>query len=447
MLNMFLGVFVLGILVFIHELGHYLAAKFCKIPVLMFSIGFGPKLISKKIGETEYQIRVIPFGGFVAMDEGKNAKESAKVFSSGSEEHPIWKRALVAFSGPAFNIIFAFMFLVAMYMIGVPHAPFWDTNRVGLVSSESPAYGKIERGDEIISINGRAVSGWQEIFTKFSDMSPEHSIVFVRRSAGASTGDTLSALISVALPDARTLESRGAGIFPPIPPVIGAVEENSAAYSAGFKAGDSIISINGAEISSWYAVSETISRYNDSLGAISVVVARGGGEIDLSVQPRFNIQHERWLIGIIMANPSTQIKRYTLFPSLKLAFDDCIKYSQMIFSTLRKLITRLVSPEYLSGPVGIMQMSGAAAQSGVSSLLQLLALIGINLGLLNLMPLVITDGGVLSLLLVEAIRGKPVSAAVREKLSYVFMVAFLCLAVFVTFNDILRFGAVENLLR
>jgi regulator of sigma E protease len=119
----------------------------------------------------------------------------------------------------------------------------------------------------------------------------------------------------------------------------------------------------------------------------------------------------------------------------------------MIFDTLKKLLTQIVSPQYLSGPVGIMQMSGAAVQSGLSSLLQLLALIGINLGLLNLLPLVITDGGVLSLLLVEAITRKPIPLAVREKLSYVFMAAFLCLAIWVTFNDILRFGAVENLLK
>jgi len=441
MLNMLIGVLVLGILVFIHELGHYLAAKFCKIPVLTFAIGFGPKLFSKKIGETEYQIRAIPFGGFVAMEEGKNAKESAKIFSSGSSDYPIWQRALVAFAGPAFNIIFAFLFLVAMYMIGVPHAPYLDTNKVGLVSSEGSAFGKIERNDRIVSINGRNVSGWQEIYTRLSDMSPEHSVVFVRGN------DTLSAMISVPLPNAKTLESRGSGIYPSIPAVIGLVEANSAAYNAGFQKGDSIISINGAEISSWYAVSETIAKYNDSLGEISVLVVRNGEITDLSVLPRFNSEHNRYLIGIVLANPSTEIKKYGFIPSLKLAYKDCIKYSVMIFETLKKLITRLISPEYLSGPVGIMQMSGAAAQSGISALLQLLALIGINLGLLNLMPLVITDGGVLSLLLVEAITRKPIPAGVRERLSYVFMAAFLCLAVFVTFNDILRFSAIEKLLR
>jgi len=440
MLNVFIGIFVLGILVFIHELGHYLAAKFCKIPVLMFAIGFGPKLFSKKIGETEYQIRAIPFGGFVAM-EGENPKTDDKLSDEAFANHPIWQRALVAISGPAFNIGSAFIFLVAMYMIGVPHAPYLDTNVVGLVSSESSAFGKIEQGDKIISINGRDVTGWQDIFTRFSDMSQEHSVVFVREN------DTLSAVISVPLPDARTLENRGSGIFPPIPAIVGAVDSNSAAYLAGFQPKDSIISINGEEVSSWYAVSETIARYNDSLGEVSVVVARGGKILDLQVVPKFSKEYGRYLIGIVMANPSTDIKRFGFVSSLKLAFDDCIKYSKMIFDTLRKLVTRLISPEYLSGPVGIMQMSGAAAQSGISSLLQLLALIGINLGILNLMPLVITDGGVLSLLLVEAITRKPVPIAVREKLSYIFMAAFLCLAVFVTFNDILRFGAVEQLLK
>lgn len=440
MLNVFIGIFVLGILVFIHELGHYLAAKFCKIPVLMFAIGFGPKIFSKKIGETEYQIRAIPFGGFVAM-EGENPKEGDSVSDEAFVNHPVWQRALVAISGPAFNILSAFAFLVIMYMIGVPHAPYLDTNKVGLVSEESSAFGKIERDDEIISINGKKVSGWQDIFTKFGDMSQEHSVVFIRGN------DTLSAMISVPLPDAKTLENKGSGIFPPIPPIIGAVEENSAAYSAGFLAGDSIISINGEGVSSWYAVSETIAKYNDTLGNVSIVVSRNGEVTDLSVKPKFNSEYERYLIGIVMANPNTEIKKYAFIPSLGLAFKESKRYSVMIFDTLKKLVMQQISPKYLSGPVGIMQMSGAAVQSGLSSLLQLLALIGINLGLLNLMPLVITDGGVLSLLLVEAITKKPVPVAVREKLSYIFMVAFLCLAIFVTFNDILRFGAVEQMLK
>ena len=440
MLNMIIGVFVLGVLVLIHELGHFLAAKLCKIPVLTFSIGFGPQIISKKIGETEYQIAAVPFGGFVAM-EGENPKKDEIASENSFVNHPIWQRALVAIAGPAFNIISAYVFLVIMFMYGVPYAPYLDTNTVGLVSEESPAWGKVQQNDKIISINGKDVFGWQDIHTKFSDMSKEYSLVLKRGN------DTVSTSIQVSLPNPKTLENKGSGIYPPIPPVIGKVEENSIAKSAGFLEGDSIVSINGSEISSWYAVSETISRYDDSLGDISIKVARNGEILDLSVMPKFSVEYNRYLIGIIMADPGTSTKKYSFVRSLKLAYNDCIKYSVMIFDVLKKLLTRLVSPEYLSGPVGIMQMSGAAVQSGFSSLLQLLALIGINLGILNLMPLVITDGGLLSLLLVEAVIRKPIPLRVREKLSFVFMAAFLCLAVFVTVNDIVRFDAIEKLLK
>ena len=440
MLNLFLGVFVLGILVLIHELGHFLAAKLCKIPVIKFSIGFGPKLLSKKIGETEYQIAVVPFGGFVAM-EGESPKDDEKFSDDAFVNHPIWQRALVAFAGPAFNIVTAYLFLVIMFMNGIPHAPYLDTNVVGLVSEESSAWGQIERGDKIISINEKSVSNWTDIYTKLGDLSKKYSLMLLRGN------DTVLAVIDVELPDPMSLESKGSGIFPPIPAIVGKVDDNSAANSAGFLAGDSIIAINEEDISSWYAVSETISKYNDSLGEISVKIARNGEIVSLNVAPKFNEEHKRYMIGIVMANPSTQIKKYPFLPSLELAYRDCIRYSLMIFETLKKLVTRLISPEYLSGPVGIMQMSGAAVQNGLSSFLQLLALIGINLGILNLMPLVITDGGVLSLLLIEAIMRKPIPNAVREKLSYIVMVAFLCLALFVTFNDIMRFNNIEKFLK
>ncbi|MCL2845085.1 MAG: RIP metalloprotease RseP [Chitinivibrionia bacterium] len=440
MINMILGIFVLGILVFIHELGHFLAAKFFKMPVLAFSIGFGPRIFSKKIGETVYQIAAIPFGGFVAL-EGQDPKDGEKLSDNAFCYHPIWQRAVVAFAGPAFNVISAYIFLVIVFMNGVPHAPYLDTNVVGLVSQNSVAYEHVQRGDKIISINENAVENWVQITERLGDLSPRHSIVLLR------DGDTVSTNIAVPLPDPRTLATEGSGIFPPIPPVIGRVEAGSAAYLAGFLGGDSIISINGENVLSWFAVSETISNYDYDLGEISVAVARDGVVLDLYVVPKFSVEHERFMIGIVMANPSTQIKSHPFGAALVLAYRDCIRYSVMIFETLRKLITRLISPEYLSGPVGIMQMSGAAAQSGLSSLLQLMAIIGINLAILNLMPLVITDGGILSMLLIEAIRGKPIPNALREKLSYIVMIGFLCLALFVTFNDIMRFSTLQQLLR
>ena len=440
MLNIIIGVFVLGILVFIHELGHFLAAKLCKIPVITFSIGFGKKILYKKIGETTYQIAAIPFGGYCAL-EGEDPKDGDNLSENSFAARPIWQRALVAFAGPLFNIVTAYLFLVVMFMNGVPYAPYLDTNAVGFVAQNSPAYGKVERGDKIISINNKEVLNWQDIHEKFSDLSKDYAVTLKRGD------DTVSVSLNIDFPDPKSLESKGSGIYPPIPAVIGAVGQSSVANTAGLLAGDSIISINNTQIYCWQMVSENIGRYDDSLGEISVVVSRGGEIIDVPVVPQYNSEHKKYLIGIVMANPNVSIKKYTFVKSLKLAYKDCLKYSALIFDTLKKLLTLVVSPQYLSGPVGIMQMSGAAAQSGLSSLLQLLALIGINLGILNLMPLVITDGGLLSLLLAEAIMRKPISLKIREKLTVVFTTAFLCLAVFVTFADIMRFDAIEKLLK
>ncbi|MDR0304500.1 MAG: RIP metalloprotease RseP [Chitinispirillales bacterium] len=440
MVNMLIGLFVLGILVFIHELGHFLAAKFCKIPVITFSIGFGKRIFYKKVGETTYQIAAIPFGGYCAL-EGEHPKNEEELTENSFDKRPIWQRALVVIAGPVFNIITAYIFLAIMYMNGVPHAPYLDTNVVGFVSEESPAFGKVKVNDKIISINGKEILDWQNIHEKFSDLSKEHSVLLKRGN------DTVLALFNIPFPDPRSLEGKGSGIYPPIPPVVGMVEPHSVAEAAGLLSGDSIIYINDMEISCWQMVSEAIGKYDASFGAISVVVFRSGDIIDLSVIPKYSDENKRYLIGISMANPSASIKKYSFEKSLKLAYGDCIKYSVLIFDTMKKLLTLVVSPQYLSGPVGIMQMSGAAAQSGLSSLLQLLALIGINLGILNLMPLVITDGGVLSLLLIEAITRKQIPFKVREKLTVVFTVGFLCLAVFVTFADIMRFDTIEKLLK
>ena len=229
-----------------------------------------------------------------------------------------------------------------------------------------------------------------------------------------------------------------------MPPVIGKVEAGSVAQKAGLTEGDSIISIDGKEIISWYAVSETIAQNEGE--EIEIAVVRQSQTVVTEIIPQFNEEYNRRMVGIVLASPAMTLKSYKFYVSAKLAFEDCVKYSKMIVNTLKRLVQRAISPKYLSGPVGIMQMSGAAAQSGLPDLLRLLALIGINLGLINLMPLVVTDGGVLSLLFVEAVTGKPIPEKVRNKLSIVFMALFLCLAAYVTVNDIVRFEDVNRVL-
>lgn len=476
MLNLVLGILVLSFLVLIHELGHFLAAKGLKIPVLSFSIGFGKPFFRKKIGETEYRLSPIPFGGYVEM-EGESPSSEDATNPNGFSSRPIWQRALVAIAGPAFNIISAFIFLFLMYLIGVARAPYLDTTVVGAITENSIAAEYMQVGDTILTINGEVVEDWEMMSVMLGDLNPEHEITFVRGT------DTLTHTLIIPLPDPKTLQSSGSGIFPPIPPVIGSIAEGSAAEEAGLAQGDSVLAINGTAIASWYALVDMVAQYDstakteesketqaltteaslDSTAPImqatlaeesvpaqtglELTIKRGDEVITQVLTPSYNEEHQRFMIGVVVENPETEIVRYSIPEAFVRAWNTSIEYTAQIFDVLKKLVTRLISPEYLSGPIGIMQISGAAVQAGISPLLNLLALISINLGILNLMPLVITDGGMLSLLLVEAIRGKPVSSAVRQKLSYVFMALFLALFIFVTFNDIIRYSVMNTLLR
>ncbi len=430
------GVIVLSILIFIHELGHFLAAKALKIPVLSFSICFGKPIFKIKWGETEYRLSPIPFGGYVSM-EGENPNQGTK---NGFSSRPVWQRAVVALGGPLFNLISSFIFLWIMFFTGVPHAPYQDSTVVGAVADSTPAYSKIIVGDSIVSVNSKPVDDWRELHTALNDLSGSYDISFFRDNI------KMSVHLDIAPPNPKTLQSVGSGLYPSFPPIVGEISEGSPAQIAGITAGDTIIAINGQPISSWYRIIEEVTNFKDDSTTPLLLTLKNIETKNLNITPKFDKTLERNLIGIKVASATTEIRKYSISESFQRAWDKTIEYSVLIFKTLGKLIRGEISFKLMSGPLGITQMAGAAVKSGLADTLNLLALIGINLGLINLMPLVITDGGILSLLIIEVIRKKPISEALREKLSYVFAGAFIILFVFVTFSDIFRFMALNKLL-
>lgn len=426
-MQIILGILVLSLLVLLHELGHFAAAKLLKIPVLVFSIGFGKPLLKKKIGETEYRICPILFGGFVQMEGDEPGKPSENGFNS----RPIWQRATVAIAGPMVNLVTAFLFLLVMYTIGTPFASYLDSTKIGFISNTSPAYNKLMPGDVILTINGSAVEEWEEVDIALKDLSKSHKVLYSRNGIEDSTEFT------IAIPDPDKIDQFDHGIAPFLLPVVGDVGPGTPAAKGNLQTEDTILALNNTPINGWYQIPEVIAEIcKDSAQAI-VFTVKSDTIRNLEITPEYNSDAKRYLAGF---SPRAEfyIRKYSGSEIIMRSKNKFIDYFLMIFDVLGKVGRGEVSVGHLSGPLAIIMISGTAAQAGIAALLNFMALISINLGVLNLMPLVITDGGILSLLCVEAIMKKPVPEKVQQSLATAFTLIFISLFVFVSFHDIIR---------
>jgi regulator of sigma E protease len=439
LLQIVIGLVILGILVIIHEMGHFLMAKAWQIRVLAFSIGFGKPLFKKTIGETEYRICAIPFGGYVHM-AGEHPEDEKSADPGDFTSKPTWQRALVAIAGPAANFIFAMIFLWVMFMIGVEKPVYLQRPVVGAVADGSVArQAGILPGDSIVSINGRGISSWENVQTALSTTSGAISLRLARGGRIDSVQFVMPVVRGRGIP-----RQPAAGLFASLPAVIGSLNVNSPAERAGFKAHDVVVSIDEKPIVSWFQLSDIIVHYNSSSGPLRFVVRRGDSLIHAAAIPEYNKDARRYMIGAAAAAPRTEKTRYSPTGAVSLTVRKSWEYTVMIFDVIAKLISKQVSPQQLAGPVGIVQMSGVMAMGGPSAILDFMALIGINLAVLNVLPLVITDGGLLLFLLIETVRRKPLSIRRQLLINRIAIAFFISLFLYVTINDIAR---VPELLR
>jgi len=430
-LSIILGLLVLGFLVFIHELGHFLAAKWCGIRVLAFSIGFGNPIIKKSFKGTEYRISSIPFGGYVKM-AGENPDEERAGAPDEFTSRPIWQRAIVAVAGPMANYITGMLMLWVMFMYGVQQPIYYDRPIVGAVADTSAASDAgLLAGDSLISINNRQIKNWDDVDAAFALQQQNYKIVISR--------DGQQKKLEMSLKkngDAFPQELTG-GMLPPLPAVVADVNKNSPAEKAGLKAGDTILTINGAKIHSWFQLSQIIGSYKGE-EALKISIARNGSNLEVDIKPEYNEQTKRNLIGIRVDEGKKRNVSYPPIAAMEKGLDRTWEYTTMIFDVIGKMFAREVPASQLSGPLGIIPASGFMALQGISPILQLMALIGIQLAVLNLLPLVITDGGQLLFLLIEAVRRKPVSVKAQVIANKVAIAFFLLLFLFVTFHDVRR---------
>jgi len=426
--NIVVALIVLGIIIVIHELGHFLVAKFFKIKVETFSVGFGPRLFGFRRGETDYRISAFPLGGYVKM-AGESASDELTGDPREFLSKPKWQRFLVAVAGPLMNVILAVVLLTGLYMYGseVPEA-FTDQAVVGIVVPDSPAdQAGIKPGDLIVSLDGKEKPDWQEAESRIITNPNKTIPIIVQRN-----GENLN--LSVRPVPRGPDESGFAGMHPRVRVVVQSVNPKSPAEQAGLKAGDEIVTVNGIDLrTGGLTIQDTMQKISEPTFPLTVM--RVGQSLEVEVTPV--VENGRRMIGIELLIPTTVIKLGPV-DAFKKSVDVNSDNALLIFQVLGKLFKREASMKQMYGPIGIVQISGQALQAGLGTLINLMAMISLNLGLMNLLPIPILDGGVMLLLMVEGLMGRDLSLGVKERIVQVSFVFLLMLTVFVLYNDVLK---------
>ncbi|HTT67683.1 MAG TPA: RIP metalloprotease RseP [Gemmatimonadales bacterium] len=440
------AVVVIGVLIFVHELGHFLAAKSVGIAVLRFSFGLGPRTpIGIRIGETDYCLSWIPFGGFVKMagveEEGAaGAVEGGRVEAEVPPERtfdakPLWARVFVISAGVVMNALFAL--LVYSVIARAYGTPVDTTVTVGAVDSTAlplgaSALASLRPGDRILRINGDSMRGWGAIQQKLYTAPGTRITIEV---AGRAT----PILLDVPRSEKDARASLIGALAPWHEPVIGEVLAGRPAEAAGLEPGDRIDSAGGQAIPSWELMQRVIER---SAGRpLALVVGRGGREVRVEVTPqptqaRDPATGKTLTVGRIGIGPALQ--RFGLLGSLGEGLRQTGAAGGIILFTLKGLVTGQVSVRDIGGPILVGQLAGEVARAGLRNFLAFMALFSINLAILNLLPIPVLDGGHLAFLFVEGVRGRPLSLEQRQRLTQIGFFVLVGIMVLALGNDVLR---------
>jgi regulator of sigma E protease len=426
--------FVLGVLIFVHELGHFLMARRIGVRVLTFSLGFGPKLINIKRGDTEYCISAIPLGGYVKM-AGENPEDSRTGAADEFLSKGKWQRFQVLVMGPIMNLVLAVVVMAVVLYQGAAVPAFErDPVVVGTFSETSvAAKAGLKAGDRIVTVDGKPVDTWEQFANAIVPKAKrEVNLGFIR--------DGQAGQVTV-VPEAQGKYELGdIGVQPTVRPMLLDFSPGSPAEQAGFRNNDVIISAGGHENISHAKLLETIKANEGK--PVTMKIERGGVTQDIVVTPRK-------IDGLVMVG--AHINPYELrsvkpgaLEAVTLSFQKNWEWTRQIVETLAGLFTRETSVKQLMGPVAIADLSGAAAQAGWISLFTLMAMISLNLGLLNLMPIPVLDGGHIFILALEGLARRDFSMRIKEKMLLAGFVLLLMLMVTVIYNDLMRIQWIEK---
>ena len=439
-MNTIIGmILALGVIILVHEWGHFIAARFFGVRVDVFSVGFGPRLFGIKRGDTDWRISALPLGGYVRM-AGQDITEidSGDTKPTGAPDELMskkrWQRAIISFAGPAVNLIFPILLLAGYYVIsGQPHAAYLDKSAIitNMAANSTASNAGLQPGDKIISVNGTKVSTWDETQKAlYGGPNPTEKPAKIEVETNGATR-----ILNLNLKPDPYDHPLG---YLPVAPIIGQIVPGKPASHAGLKTGDIVRSVDGQKIAYWDQFVDVVRGSGGK--PLQLEVERKGQLLSLSVTPKQGA-----------ADPSEKNYQIGIAPEVNLAYRpvkpvEAIQSATLqtgniiaeTFSVLSKLFSGRVSVKELQSVVGISRAAGEAVSMGSFAIISFMALISVNLGILNLLPIPILDGGHILLLSLEGLRRRDFSLAFKERFIQVGLVFLLVLFAYVMYNDVVR---------
>ncbi len=425
-------IFVLGIMIFVHELGHCLMAKFLKISVHVFSLGFGPRLFGFKSGETDYRISLFPLGGYVRM-AGEHYDDELEGEDNEFLTRPKSHRLAVAAAGPVMNIILAVTLMAGIFMSGI-QVPLYlsETPVIGYIFKDSPAEEiGLAAGDTILEIDGNPVKDWEETQLAIATLPAKTIKISYRRNS-----ENFERIVK--LEESETTGAGFLGIMPPLASVITTVQPGPAA-KAGMKPGDLVLRVASAD-KTVEDTTEILKLITSNEGhPLIFTVKRNLDTFELKIIPEMNDGTPKIGVGISQTPVlGTKTEKYGPFTSIWKSVNKNYELTALTFNIIGKLLTGDTSIKMMSGPIEIARFSGAAAAQGATTLITFMALISLQLGIFNLLPIPVLDGGTIAMIAVEVVIRRDLSMQLKERIMQAGFLLLILLMSYVIFNDITK---------
>jgi regulator of sigma E protease len=438
---------VLGIMVLVHEFGHFAVAKLCGVRVEVFSIGFGKRLFGFRRGDTDYRLSLLPLGGYVKMS-GESPGEVSTGDPAEFSAHPRWQRMLIGLAGPVANFLLALLLMTGFYMMHNEVEAFRSQPAsIDFVADHTAAAAAgLKPGDLITRFDGVTNPTWEQVSIR-SAMNVAQTIpVDVKRD-----GQIVNTQLTIPQPrGGDDFDFDTVGFVPRMqedPIRVRQIEAGMPAAKAGLKAGDQILSVDGLTLHSVDAMLAFLQQGNGR--PIQLTALRDGKTFQIELQPIMadaGNGHKLYRIGFAPNLPPFKIQQLPLPAALKQSVHFNLRYSGLILEVLHRMVTRRFAVQDLSGPIGIARETGLAVeQPGWQPIIGLMSIISLNLGIFNLLPIPILDGGVIALLLIEGVMRRDLNPEFRERIYQAAFVVLLIFAAFVMFNDISKLQVFSKL--